>query len=156
MPKVWKQFRDTEFWLSDEGDVEHRYKNGKRRAIVPFRTHSTPYRIRIKDKKYILSRILWETFYGEIPEGKYVTHKNGCSSMNDIYNLMLINVKDNCRKAAMHNRKKVINLYNGEVYDSITQAAQRNYYSRPCVSKLAKKREGFAIIEREKDDEDIN
>ena len=52
-----------------------------------------------------LHRLMWEDFYGEIPEGYVIHHKNGNKLDNCILNLQLMRYEDH---ASMHHKNKVV------------------------------------------------
>lgn len=55
-----------------------------------------------KPNQTLIHRFVWEYFFGEIPQGLEVDHKDGNKTNNKLTNLQLLTPKDNTRKA---NRK---------------------------------------------------
>jgi len=51
-----------------------------------------------------LHRLIWESYYGEIPEGMLVHHRNGIKTDNSIQNLELISHSEHTH---MHNKDRI-------------------------------------------------
>ena len=136
----WMQYKDTSYYLSDEGRVKHVLESGKVRILDGYRKtnwkgHST-WMIKIAGEDLILKNIMWETFKGSIPKGYIVVHKNGCITMNDIYNLELITPEEAGKRYGGKTRltRRVINKDNGKVYTGTRQAGEALNISRQTVS----------------------
>lgn len=52
----------------------------------------------VKHRKQYLHRVIWEDYYGKIPEGYEIHHKNGIKTDNRIENLELLKHKDHMAK----------------------------------------------------------
>ena len=55
-------------------------------------------------KRYLVHRLVWETFNGEIPEGMQINHKSECKTDNRLENLELVTCKENLNYGN-HNKK---------------------------------------------------
>lgn len=90
--KHWKQHKDT--MLSDLGDFV---------SAVPRKISTCPntgyQSVTIKGKRHYLHRLMWELFYGEIPQGTVVTHNDGDKTNNQLSNLSLTTQKGAVRKS---------------------------------------------------------
>jgi len=55
-------------------------------------------RVQLFGKKYLVHRVIWEMFNGEIPKGKVIDHINNNSSDNRIENLQCITQTQNAQR----------------------------------------------------------
>ena len=91
----------------------------------------------LKQKNVTVHKLVWETYNGEIPDGKEIDHIDNDKKNNKLDNLQLLNHSANCKKAVkscidlksrLTNWKclKSINLTTKEVkyYFSLTSAAK--------------------------------
>lgn len=138
----YRQFRDSSYYVSSEGKVIRKLKNGKITELKctlaregkykRYRIYITDYKIKIS-----LARVVYETFRGEIPEGYVVAHRNGCSTMNDLANLYLVKVNACGRYRNLQSTtRKVINLNNGRIYIGLKEASKQLKYSRDTISQI--------------------
>ena len=96
---------------------------------------------------YYVHRFIWECFYGIIPNGKEIDHKNNKED-NQLCNLQLLTPSENSKKAAKHrktfnnrqNRKcvKATNKETNEVscYFSMYAASQHLQIQSKCVQTV--------------------
>ena len=93
-PEQWKRYDDN-YFVSDLGRVKRVHRNGKETYLTEQKRRPNDKSVRVKmyGKYVTVKRIVWETFKDKIPDGYCVAHKNGCFTMNDIYNLELIPIK---------------------------------------------------------------
>lgn len=59
------------------------------------------YRVQLQNKIYTVHRIIWEMFYGEIPEGFEIDHKDLDETNNKFGNLRLVSKQANCRNRSL-------------------------------------------------------
>ena len=76
-------------------------------------------RVNGKTKWYKVHRLVWEAFYGPIPEGYEINHINEVKTDNRLENLSLVTHKENinwgtCRKRAGEKHRKAVIQYNLE------------------------------------------
>lgn len=93
-------------------------------------------------------RLIYEAFYGEIPEGYQVNHKNEIKTDNRIDNLELLTPKENTNygtgiERMKKSKSKIVYQYtiNNElvaVYESTKQAAIKNGYDQATISACAR------------------
>lgn len=99
--EIWKQFRDTEIYVSNLGRV----KNTKTNKIVKGTTrtdgyHQTRLQVYNNGKSILTHRLVWLTFVGEIEEGMVINHINGDKSDNRLENLEKVSHQENMIKAS--------------------------------------------------------
>ncbi len=138
-PEQWKESKYKDYWVSDLGRVKHVYKNSEH-ILTPV-IHSKrdkSLRVKINNKYVALRRLIWETFKGEIPEGYGVVTKNGCRTMNEIYNLKLLPLRECNAVNKFSKRKAVIELDTKVVYPSLQIASEHLYICRTTVSNLCR------------------
>lgn len=125
MPEQWRQYKDTYFYVSDQGRVSHHCKNGKifECGFSKSSGNSNSMVVKVNQKCVQISIMVYQTFKGEIPEGYRVVHKNGLYRDNSIYNLELVKISD-CGKRFGHMSKsqKVYCKETNKVYRSARAA----------------------------------
>lgn len=99
--EIWKQFRDTEIYVSNLGRV----KNTKTNKIVKGTTrtdgyHQTRLQVYNNGKSILTHRLVWLAFVGEIEEGMVINHINGDKSDNRLENLEKVSHQENMIKAS--------------------------------------------------------
>lgn len=99
--EIWKQFRDTEIYVSNLGRV----KNTKTNKIVKGTTrtdgyHQTRLQVYNNGKSILTHRLVWLTFVGEIEEGMVINHINEDKSDNRLENLEKVSHQENMIKAS--------------------------------------------------------
>lgn len=104
--KNWKVCPfDEDYLINDEGQVWNRKI---KRMLIPSERNGY-LRASMKDKKYSIHRLVWETFNEPIPEGYYIDHIDGDRSNNNLSNLRLTTQSDNMRNA-------MENGHRGQIY----------------------------------------
>lgn len=139
-PERWKQY-DDKYWVSDLGRVKHVYKNSEH-YLTPKRRDNMCRSLRVKmNNKYVtLRRLIWETFVGKIPDGYSVINKNGCYTMNELYNLELKPMSQCIQAKAKSVGKRVINIDTGRVYASTRDAGRKLKISHTTVQDYCNNR----------------
>lgn len=99
--EIWKQFRDTEIYVSNLGRV----KNTKTNKIVKGTTrtdgyHQTRLQVYNNGKSILTHRLVWLVFVGEIEDGMVINHINGDKSDNRLKNLEKVSHQENMIKAS--------------------------------------------------------
>lgn len=99
--EIWRQFRDTEIYVSNLGRV----KNTKTNKIVKGTTrtdgyHQTRLQVYNNGKSILTHRLVWLAFVGEIEEGMVINHINGDKSDNRLENLEKVSHQENMIKAS--------------------------------------------------------
>ena len=93
-------------------------------------------------------RLIYEAFYGKIPENIQVNHKNEIKTDNRINNLELLTPKENTNygtgiERMSKNKSKIVYQYTTKnelvaVYESTKQAAIENGYDQATISACAR------------------
>lgn len=138
IPEQWRRYKDTNYWVSDQGRVKHVYKNGKEHEcgwLDKKKTHQLMVKINGKDIK--LDRLVYKTFKGEIPKGMALIHKNGLKRDNSIYNLKLV-TPEYCGKHYGHKSKsqKVYCKENNMIYRSARAVERYLPLNRQSVTDI--------------------
>lgn len=105
--EIWKDWRDcSRYQISNKGRVRSlpsdrvRYRHKKWRLLKPFASNKKIPHLRcilyVDGKSYprYITRLVYETFIGEIPIGYKVAHKDGDFTNNSVENLMLMSFND--------------------------------------------------------------
>lgn len=120
-PKVYKRISDS-YSVSSSGEVIRHTKTGNRKLRTFM--HNGSARVSVNGKQWILARLVWETFKGEVPDGYIVQHINGCQTMNDIYNLRLAKKERRMETVNRSKTHKIINMDTGEIYRNAEEASK--------------------------------
>ncbi len=139
--QIWKDIKDYQglYQVSNYGRVKN-IKSNKFKSIQKHKVKNN-HRIYIKCgvclfkngkyKNYTLSRIVWETFKGEIPYNYQIDHINNQPSDNRLQNLQCITASENNKKIYVDNptykytkATKIKCLNNGKIYLSQRDAAR--------------------------------
>lgn len=156
-PEQWKESKYKDYWVSDLGRVKHVYKNSEH-ILTPV-VHSKrdkSLRVKINNKYVSLRRLIWETFIGEIPDGYGVVTKDGCRTMNEVYNLKLLSLKECSALNRFSRRKEVIDLDTKTVYASVRLAGEKLFICSTTVSNLCKNKYKTKLYNLEYYDESKN
>lgn len=97
----WKPIPNFEnYKINDKGEVKNKF--GK--TLTPGSTPSTNYQHvslsneEVKAKHFYIHQLLWKTFYGEVPNGYVVCHKDGNRQNNVLDNLQLLTYKESLNR----------------------------------------------------------
>lgn len=99
-------------------------------------------------KFYMVHRLVWEAFNGQIPEGLQVNHINEIKSDNRLSNLNLMTAKENCNWGSRNERRakkqsKVVLQFDLndnfiKEYPSAIQIERENGFGQGNISKCCK------------------
>lgn len=139
IPERWKRYKNTDYYISDQGRVSHRYKNGKEYECGWFdkrhRNHQMVAKINGKDKK--ISKLVYETFIGQVPKGKAIIHKNGLKKDNSIYNLKVVDPKVCGEKYGYKSKNQYVYCKdNKTIYRSAREVSKHLPISRQTVTDI--------------------
>lgn len=104
---------DGVYTITPQGDI-YSYKQKKKRKLKPQKASQSKkgyFQVRLFEvgggdvmgKLQYVHRLVWETFKGDIPEGKQIDHIDGDTSNNSIDNLQVLTPRKNMDK---YNRNK--------------------------------------------------
>lgn len=139
MPERWKQYKDTNYWVSDQGRVKHKYKNGKEHECgwVDKRHTNNQMVCKINGKDIKISKLVYETWVGKIPKGTGLVHKNGLKKDNSIYNLKPVSFEELGKKYGHKSKcQKVYNKENNMIYRSARAVERHLPISRQTVTDI--------------------
>lgn len=122
---ILKQFRDTIYFVSQNGDVYSTYSkkfikpllrnaNGKIYAYIDIYDSEAK-----KQKHFSIHKIVWITWIGEIANGEQINHKNNNSLDNRLCNLYLGSQQQNITDCINNNHKDA-NIFYLTIYDKFT------------------------------------
>ena len=138
---MWKQYKDTDYYLSPDGRIMRRYKKGD--ILLSGYMHrrrdkkgSDYYVFKAYGSEVTLARAMWETFIGKIPSDHRIIHKNGIKTMNGIDNLACVPLE---RLGSLTGGKTritqtVVDLDSGKTYIGTRAAGKMLHISRQTVS----------------------
>ena len=105
--------------------------------------------MQIDGKFYSVHRLVYETFFGEIPEGMVIDHINGIRDDNRIENLRCITQSENAMNAQSNGHKCQHKVGQYEINSDVLikeypsfAAAAREMGVSPCAISSAAKRNG--------------
>lgn len=138
--EVWKQVPDSDYFVSSMGRAKRTYKTTQDRLLKPYRlnTGGREHKVLLKvhGKAQNFPRLLWTTFYGDIPSGYFVVKKDGTRTNLDIDNLVLMTSEEIGKRfgGRTTTRRLVIDNRTGKVYRGTRAAADALHISRQTVS----------------------
>lgn len=107
-------------------------------------------------KSYLVHRLVYEAFYGEIEQGFQINHKNGIKNDNRLENLEKVSQSENIKhrftnlgqknhlkgkkRNYSNNKRKVICIETGNIYDSVRSAGLKEGVSSSSVLSFLKGR----------------
>lgn len=132
-----------DYEASIEGLIRRRFKNGYT-VQKPYRKrnqfYKTIYFFKIHGKEYSYHRKVYEAFYGAVPEGKIVIHKDGIASNNAPHNLAVSEWKLLGKRYGGKSTSKSVLQYDPEtmeitaVYRSAREASRQNFFSHQTIT----------------------
>ena len=94
------QFRDTPYYATEDGRILNLSKKTELKPCTSgnYLRFNAAYGI---NKKFLIHRVVWESFNGPIPEGMDVDHIDGNPHNNSLNNLQILSHRDNLKKRDM-------------------------------------------------------
>ena len=153
--KVYVQWKDTPYWCDEEGNVYRKYKSGmKKLSSYPKTTGKSKGKyvvhlcLNYKRMEVRVSKMMWECFYGEIPEGYCVVHKNGAKSMDDLFNLELKPRNETCKlSGGVGRRKYVMDMKTRKIYKSAREAGRSLGVSGQTICDCCNKKYKSSLVD---------
>lgn len=139
VPEQWKRYKNTDYYISDQGRVKHRFKNGIEYEVGFFDTrHSNKQMVcKIDGIDTRISKLVYETWIGKIPKGVAVVHKNGLKKDNSVYNLKLMKFEELGKMCGSKARsQKVYSKENNKIYKSARAVERHLPISRQTVADI--------------------
>lgn len=137
-----------EYFVKEDGTViSHKYKNP--RALTQWINKNTGYlsvTISINGKKYNkdIHRLVAQKFIENPDNKKYVNHKDGNKSNNDISNLEWVTFSENMQHAydndLISKKSKVKHIESGNTFSSLSECARSFNISRQVICDHCKGR----------------
>jgi len=105
---------DSIYTITEDGDV-FSYKHNNKRKLKPQKASQSKkgyFQVRLFEPKgsgdvfgklHYVHRLVWETYKGDIPEGKQIDHIDSNTSNNNVDNLQLLTPRQNMNK---YNKKR--------------------------------------------------
>lgn len=161
--EIWKDIKgyEGEYQVSNLGTIrsidraikknDGIIQNRKGKIIKPYKNHKGYCQLRLSGKMYLVHRIVFETFVGEIPSGMQVNHIDENKENNSISNLNLMTCKQNrnwgtaikrgVEKFQKQIRKKIgcFDYQTGELlytFESITEASNYLNIGSGTISEI--------------------
>lgn len=136
-PERWKQYKDTDFYFSDQGRAKRIIKGVEYEvgyfSPEPARRTSM---VKIDNKGYKVKNIVYELFKGQIPEGYCIVHKS-MKHDDSIYNLEAVPRKEHAsRTGKKGNAQKVVDLDRRVIYRSAHEASKKLHCSRSSICAI--------------------
>lgn len=140
----WKPLKNLEdfYEISNTGAIRTVFKKKLLKGAI----RNGYCRYNLKGKLYSTHRLVYETFIGEIPEGKIIDHINGIRDDNRIENLRCISQSENMNNAQKNGHKGQHKVAQYDLndnfikeYPSFTAAAKEFGISYAAISSAAKR-----------------
>lgn len=136
-PEQWRRYRDTDFYISDQGRVKH-VINGKEYEVGFWSAEKQANMVKIQRKGYRVKNLVYEMFRGSIPKGFNVVHKHGLHD-DSIYNIEAVSLKAHASRVGKYgNAQKVADLDKRIVYRSASEAGRRLNISRQSICHICR------------------
>ena len=166
--EIWKDWRgNSRYQISNKGRVRSlpsdrvRYRHKKWRLLKPFASNKKVPHLRYAfyvDGKFYpqyITRLVYETFIGEVPIGYKVAHKDGDFTNNSVENLMLMSFddffsnKDTQKVGKRSNLKKEVRIAIAQLHfrDGIdySELARRYDVSYGCIYGACQKYKNIVL-----------
>lgn len=134
IPERWARWRDTNYWVSDEGRIKHIYPNGKVVFMKGYRDNGVV-KVHLGTSKYTFQNVVWEAWKGTIPDGYVIVHKNECITMNDLYNLEMITRREHARRQKLKTGYWVRDMQTNKTYKSLRECEKAVHKNRKDITK---------------------
>jgi hypothetical protein len=133
MDKIWKQIGESEYFANDVGEIAEKLSNGffeiKKQYLNRRRGY---YYVNIQEdgiyRLRLVHRLVAQAFIPNPENKREVDHIDSCPTNNKVSNLRWVTPKENQNNeySKAKHRKRVVCLNTGEIYESVTDACQKN------------------------------
>ena len=157
--EIWKDIPEYEglYQASNLGRIKSlkRFRKGKNGSLVPvkerilkprlvFGYYMIGLRKQSTQKKYLVHRLVWITFNGQIPEGLQVNHINEVKTDNKLENLNLMTAKENCNWGTRNERTgKVLKNRKDQSKSVLQYDLQDNFVKEYPSTHQVEREKGF-------------
>lgn len=148
---IWRDIPGFEGYQAGyNGSIRRRLKSGKYRTLNPFYCGGRKDHLHVKlyaeDGRYktmTVASAVASAYLGERPEGCRTHHRNGLTTDNCVGNLCYVKASEiGVISGRMHRRPVVKKDEDGtilECYNSVTEAARKNYVTRSAMTQRCNK-----------------
>lgn len=128
--------------VSDEGDVERQWPNGKWKKLKPY-PYNKRWLVELKlpeggQKRVLVAKLVADAFLGGTPPGALRVHKNGMQQDNAVENIIFLTRSASAKRQRPGNSRPVAKLDEHgdvvELYASGREAARKNHISQAAIS----------------------
>ena len=133
-----KKITDTKYFVDKHGNVFN--DKGLKRKFSVKKTGYCEITLSINGKvSYrLLHRVVWEAFYGSIPNGYHINHIDGNKTNNELSNLECISPKDNYEHSKMHMVRRGVDVNTAKLDEYKVVKIRKLALSGSSVKDLAK------------------
>ena len=160
---AWKMIEGYKYpyRVSDEGEVERQWQNGKWKKIKPY-PYNKRWLVELKlldggRKRVPVSELVADAFMGGTPPGMLRVHRNGMQQDNAVENIIFLTRSQSSKRQRPGNCLPVAKLDQmGRVvaiYKSGAEAARKNHISQQAISarcngriKDTRRLDGYAYV----------
>lgn len=138
-PERWMRYKDTDYFVSDQGRAKRVFKNGRESEVGWYRGRGTNPQVMVKiyRDEIPMKTMVYETFVGTLPEGYCIAHRNGLKRDNSLYNLIAISSTNLGKRTGRLSRsQKVIDVSTGKIYRSAREAGRKTFCSYQMVNDI--------------------
>lgn len=137
-PERWKLIADN-FYVSDQGRCKRIY-GGKDYEVGYWGNDPSKHTnmVKLNNVSVPIKNLVWEAFYGKIPQGHCVIHKS-LKRDDSLYNLICVSRKEHgSRTGKYSNSHKVVDLDRKVIYRSAAEAGRKLNCSRSAISSICR------------------
>lgn len=109
-----KQFRNSPYYVSNDGRVFNLSKNIELHQEKSGKYYRVCCQYNLNGKHFLVHRMVWEAFKGEIPKGYDIDHLDGNPKNNSLENLEMVTHQENIKRRKMDYSYTVNNFYRGK------------------------------------------
>lgn len=109
-----RQFRDSPYYATKDGRIFNMSKKIEMRQEKTGDYYRITTQYNLKGKHFLVHRMIWEAFNGEIPDGYDIDHLDGNPSNNALDNLEMVTHQENIKRRKMDYSYVSKNFYHGE------------------------------------------
>lgn len=123
LPEVWKRYYTEKdetaivlYYASNLGRVMSVNKKTGVKTIMKPQVRKNKVTVYLRNERLVVARVVWEAFYGPIPEGYVIFHKNKITSDNELINLEMITLEEHGRRTGFRSRSRPVYCADNNTY----------------------------------------